>query len=260
MSIQERIENWCLKPITAIQSLGKRIAATRQRIKEAASEESPSSAVMVLGVAAFFLVTCWLFFDEFGAFSGDSGAKLQAIATVFGNALGVLGAVIGVIILIGHEKREGKNLTRKIEKAIGDSIIAKLGIIDHVYDLTDDSSKEPNPSRVYVREASEILSHVSWADIEGLKDVFYKVDVLVPYSFSQLKLRESKILKVLKRINDLPPMYPSVSRGDAELIHLCQSEYVFSVLLLASRCRVDLDDWVHKKYPKHLYLKTETLR
>jgi hypothetical protein len=252
VTLKNRINNIRLKFVSSLQWLGKRFAAMNIWVKKITSEDTFSNASIMFLICSFFLTSLWLLNDEWHNPSDVSGAKLQAIATVFGNAFGVLGAVFSVLLILNRDSRNERKFIRDIKEAIGSSIIAKIGMVDLLYDRSMEISSDLNPKLIDFHNSFGEFTHITWNDLEALQDQFYKIDVLIPYTFSQLKLREKKVTEAFEKVINLPISYSNSLRTEAKLLHSCCKEYVQIVMLLSSRCEVEHEEWVYKKYPLQL--------
>jgi hypothetical protein len=125
-------------------------------------------------------------------------------------------------------------------------------MVDLLFDRSMEINSDLAPKRERFHQAFGEFTHITWNDLESLQDLFYKIDVLLPYTFAQLKLREKKVIEAFEKVINLPVLYSNSLRDEAKLLHLCCSEYVQMVMLLSSRCEVEHEDWVYKKYPLRL--------
>ena len=233
-------------PVNWIQSLVKH---ARLWLQSMLSEARLSSPVEFITIVAFGSVFIWSGIEFSTQFLRESNGKLESIASVFGNALGAIGAVFSVLLVLGRDARKERREARAVKRAIGLSIIAKLGMVDRLYDMSVDIKSNPNPTKALFHRAFDEFTHVTWDDLESLQNRFHKADLLIPYAFQQLKLRERKVVEAFEKVTKLPNSYSLPVRSEAELLHSCCIAYLQALMFLSSRCEVQHEDWVYKKYP-----------
>lgn len=213
------------------------------------------NSAIISGIAIlFFLSLVGFFFEWFSLKINDSHeAKLQAVASVLGNALGVIGAVIAVLIGIKlNESKEKEDIKAK-KQAIRLSIIAKFGMVEELCTMTEGLMNDPESTVGEIHEAHAYSKHITWSDVTAHTDIFVKIDVLLPYAFQQLILRETLLKEAFYLFRTVPGSVKIQALGidnadSVMLVKIRCVDYIRALIFFGDYCGVEFAKATRAKF------------
>jgi hypothetical protein len=238
-TFKERFKDWCKKPVDWIQLnwYGKFLDSI-----------GPMGRITFFGSIAIISMVTYLWNPLWDASKEE--AKLQALASIFGNALGVFGAVLAVMLSIKYNEVKEKDLLHKIQRSIK---VAFLHISIDIQNAADKLEKLQNSLSSSKREIIDhrldvFLKSVRRIDLSVFENNMihlHDIDEILPVAVNRAKSTKEELDRSLQDVS-----------GDELLwikkVHEEFKNYVREIIGIAALVDCHLPDDVVKEYASAL--------
>ena len=172
-------------------------------------------------------------------------AKLQALATIVGNALGIVGAVLAVMLGINNNNEREKQYVEEITRALRHVAKTNLNLIDKANQSYRDL-QENERSAIEIRVVHQALEFVDWKPFKTHEQHLHKIA-------NSLLVLTNRAIETERRISTFTLFFGKNSDFASDLDRLLK-RYMRLTMGIAESVGVEIPEEIEDRYPSPLRL------
>ncbi|MCZ8309527.1 MAG: hypothetical protein O9320_01645 [Magnetospirillum sp.] len=198
---------------------------------------------IALCVGVVFLTSIGLEFLSLWFAEKSDGDRLQALASIIGNILGVVGAVIAVMIGIKHNESKEKEKVTLIERGLGLCAHMNLLIAENLY-LTVKNVSAFAMIPDAIESPKSLHASISWEPFDTNHDVLHQISSMLVFSSNSVKVVQDRISTVFRKLENQVMLEQELKKE----LELACYDYLGACIFLCDCLNVPVNPVVRKQY------------